>query len=172
MRIATWNIEWFSALFDDQDRLFADDSRSARHKISRGEQTDAIAYVIERLDADLLMIIEAPNTGLTQSSTRALERFTDAFGLRQSKAITGFPSDTQQEISAIFDPALVTARHDPLESVRVPRFDGSYQLDIDVDCPTRDACLFQAAAGAGNHRQGPAWSAAPDRRACQVQGAA
>lgn len=46
MRIATWNIEWFAELFDDSNRLLADDEPSHRHDVSRGEQADAIAWVL------------------------------------------------------------------------------------------------------------------------------
>ena len=133
MRIATWNIEWFANLFDARDRLLADGEWSARHDVTRETQADAIAYVLERLDADVVMVIEAPNTGHTQSSTRALEAFTAAYGLRLSAAVTGFPSDTHQEISALYDPSVATLRHAPLESIKAPRFDGSFQLDVDVD---------------------------------------
>jgi hypothetical protein len=30
MRLATWNIDWFNALFDDAGRVMANDAASAR----------------------------------------------------------------------------------------------------------------------------------------------
>lgn len=138
MRIATWNIEWFEALFDTKDRLLADDQPSSRYKVSRRRQAESIALVFDRMEADIVLIIEAPNTGHTQSSVRALESFAGAYGLRQSRAITGFPSPTHQEISALYDPDRATLRHDPQESARAPRFDLTYRMDTDADAQAEE----------------------------------
>ncbi|MEM8787988.1 MAG: endonuclease/exonuclease/phosphatase family protein [Pseudomonadota bacterium] len=132
-RLATWNIEWFGALFDDRDRLLADAQPSRRYKISRADQAAGIAAGLRAVDADLFVLIEAPNTGHTQRTERALEGFAAAHGLRQSKALIGFANGTKQEIAALYDPARVTAAHTPLESLRAPRFDGNFALDVDVD---------------------------------------
>ncbi len=133
MRIATWNVEWFSELFDMHDTLQADDKPSQRYKISRRQQADAIAHVLSRLDADIVVVVEAPNTGNTQKSERALENFAAQYGLRQSRAVGGFPSHTHQEITALYDPDVATIRHDPRASTKAPRFDAAFDLDIDVD---------------------------------------
>ncbi|MEO1312978.1 MAG: endonuclease/exonuclease/phosphatase family protein [Pseudomonadota bacterium] len=133
MRLATWNVEWFAHLFDQEDRLLADEEPSRRHKTTRADQADAIAFVIERLDADLLMIIEAPNTGHAQRTTRALEGFAQTYSLRQTVAIMGFPNHTHQEIAALYDPTRVTPRHTPMASAAAPRFDETFYLDVDVD---------------------------------------
>ncbi len=133
MRIATWNIEWFAELFDDSNRLLADEEPSHRYKVSRSEQADAIAWVLERIDADLTVIIEAPDTGTTRSTVTALEGFSATYGLRQNRALIGFPNHTMQEIAALYDPAAVSLRHLPMETPHAPRFDGSFSLDVDVD---------------------------------------
>jgi len=133
MRIATWNVEWFAGLFDEADTLLLDDAPSRRYRVSRRRQGTAIAEVLRALDADLVMVIEAPNTGRAQSTTRALERFAAHFDLRQSRAITGFPSDTQQEIAALYDPDALRLRHDPMQAPDAPAFDTSFPLDVDVD---------------------------------------
>lgn len=133
MRIATWNVEWFTELFDDRNALLADEERSHRYNISRGAQADAIAWVLEKIDADLTIIIEAPDTSPTRSTVKALEGFSQSYGLRQSKALIGFPNNTMQEIAALYDPVRMALRHLPLESPRAPRFDGEFRLDIDVD---------------------------------------
>ncbi|MHA3978046.1 endonuclease/exonuclease/phosphatase family protein [Halovulum sp. GXIMD14794] len=133
MRIATWNVEWFAELFDDSNKLLADEERSHRYKISRGEQADAIAWVLERIDADLTIIIEAPDTGSTRNTVTALESFSQSYGLRQSKALIGFPNHTMQEIAALYDPAKLSLRHAPLDTPHAPRFDGEFRLDVDVD---------------------------------------
>jgi hypothetical protein len=63
LRLATYNVEWFNALFDDDGNLLDDIQRSARHDITRGEQLAALAAVFTAMDADGVMIIEAPDTG-------------------------------------------------------------------------------------------------------------
>ena len=146
LRIATWNVCWFSNLFDDDDRLIADDGRSAIYDVTRAKQAAAIATVLARVDADVFAIIEAPDTGKTRSTIRALEGFAAAAGLRQVRALTGFQSDTEQEIALLYDPDMISAQHDPLGEVLhedatidepkfrlAPRFDGIYPLDLDGD---------------------------------------
>jgi len=43
MRIATYNVEWFDGLFDDDGNLRHDDGWSARYKVTRARQLDALA---------------------------------------------------------------------------------------------------------------------------------
>lgn len=130
LRLATYNVEWFNALFDDQGRLYEDAQPSARYGISRADQLTALGIVFTAMDADGVMVIEAPDTSSRRKSTRALERFAAHFGLRTSRAVTGFASETEQEISFLYDPARLTARHDPKGE---PRFDGTFRLDLDGD---------------------------------------
>jgi len=148
LRIATYNVEWFNALFDDDGRLLADGEPSARHQISRATQAGALGIVFSAMDADAVMVIEAPDTGSKRSSTRALETFAQAFGLRTRRAITGFMSETEQEITLLYDPDRLTPRHDPIGapvgkkgSRDAPRFDGTFRYDIDTDA-TPDLIRF------------------------------
>ena len=130
LRIATYNIEWFNALFDDQGRLHEDAQPSARYGISRADQLTALGIVFTAMDADGVMVIEAPDTNGRRKSSRALERFAAHFGLRTSRAVTGFVSETEQEIAFLYDPARLTVRHDPQGE---PRFDGTFRLDLNGD---------------------------------------
>lgn len=149
LRIAAWNICWFANLFDEEDRLIRDDQRSALYGVTRAQQADAIRHIMTQVDADLWAIIEAPDTGKRQSTIKALEGFAATAGLRQVRALTGFQSDTEQEIALLYDPDRVAASHDPLGEVlteaddpkeprfqRAPRFDGVYPLDLDGDGQT------------------------------------
>lgn len=135
MRIATYNIAWFSVLFDNDDVLQRDNSWSRLHNVRRREQADAIAEVLKRVDADLTIIVEAPNTGHRQSTSRALTRFSEHYNLRQTHAMIGFESHTDQEIAALYDPRKLTPLHDPRGGLigHAPRFDKKFELDIDVD---------------------------------------
>jgi endonuclease/exonuclease/phosphatase family metal-dependent hydrolase len=133
MRLVTYNIEWFSNLFDDADRLMLDDKPSGHYGVDRYTQGRAIAFVLQRLDADAVMVIEAPNTGRKQSCVRALERFAAEAGLRTRKAISGFATDTHQEIAMLFDADVLSVVADPQVSEAVPRFDDVFHIDLDID---------------------------------------
>ena len=61
MRIATYNIEWFNNLFDDDGVLLMDDGWSGRHDVTRAMQIEALGIVFAALDADAIMVIEAPD---------------------------------------------------------------------------------------------------------------
>ncbi len=130
MRIATYNVEWFSNLFDDEGTLLADDNWSGRHDVKRHQQLEALAIVFLALDADAVMIIEAPDSHRRRDGVAALENFAKTVGLRTRKAVMGFVNETQQEIAFLYDPDVLTARHDPVGS---PRFDEGYRIDLDVD---------------------------------------
>jgi hypothetical protein len=55
MRIATYNVEWFTGLFDDEDQLLLDDGWSARHNITRAQQAQALGTVFRAMDADAVI---------------------------------------------------------------------------------------------------------------------
>ncbi|MEP2717421.1 endonuclease/exonuclease/phosphatase family protein [Pseudophaeobacter sp.] len=133
MRLLTYNIEWFAHLFDDADNLMLDDQCSGRYGVDRYTQGRAIAHVLQRLDADAVMVVEAPNTGRKQRCTRALERFAAEAGLRTSTAVSGFATDTHQEIALLYDPEVLKVQADPQASKSAPRFDGDFEIDLDVD---------------------------------------
>ncbi len=140
MRIATYNIEWFANLFGDDNTLLIDNKWSSRYKITRARQIEAIAMVLTTIDADVILVVEAPNTGNHQSSKAALEHFAHRFDLRTNKALEGFASETHQEITLLYDPKVTDARHDPIGAPvddnspdAAPRFDASLKVDLTVD---------------------------------------
>lgn len=140
LRLATYNVEWFNALFDGHGRLLDDAQPSTRYKISRGEQLAALGIVFSALDADGIMVIEAPDTNGKRSTVRALETFARTVGLRARKALIGYPSETEQEIGFLYDPDRLTVRHDPKGipatshgSHDAPRFDTTFRYDLDAD---------------------------------------
>ncbi|MGH1465859.1 MAG: endonuclease/exonuclease/phosphatase family protein [Cognatishimia sp.] len=133
MRIATYNVEWFTELFDDHDQLIMDGSWSSRRDVTKMEQTEALSRVFKALDSDAVLVVEAPDQNGKRSSVLALERFAKFFDLRTKKAIIGFSNDTQQEIALLYDPAVLTVRHDPRGTFDAPRFDRDFHIDLDVD---------------------------------------
>lgn len=142
MRLATYNVEWFTALFDDQNRLQADGEWSARHQVTRAQQIAALGVVFQALDADAVLIVEAPDASGKRQTVPALEDFAAHFGLRARAAVMGFANDTQQEIALLYDPDALTAVHRPRPGTgTVPRFDGTFEIDLDIDA-TRDHVRF------------------------------
>ncbi len=49
LRLATYNIEWFTQLFDGQNRLLADAEWSARYNVTRADQAAALGIVFTAL---------------------------------------------------------------------------------------------------------------------------
>ncbi|MFE3838622.1 endonuclease/exonuclease/phosphatase family protein [Pseudogemmobacter sonorensis] len=140
LRLATYNIEWFNALFDDGGRLHEDGAPSARYGVSRAEQAGALGIVFSALDADGILIVEGPDTNSRRSTVRALENFAAKYHLRARRALHGFSSETEQEIAFLYDPDRIAPRHDPRGdptgkkgSRLAPRFDGVFRYDLDAD---------------------------------------
>ncbi len=136
IRLATYNVEWFNTLFADDGTLINDDSWSSRYNITKRMQTDAIGQVFSKIDADAVMIIEAPDSSRNRDGTQALETFATQFGLRARKALMGFTNDTQQEIALLYDSDKLTASHAPVSQLTgapAPRFDGVFKIDLDID---------------------------------------
>ncbi|SDN46229.1 Endonuclease/Exonuclease/phosphatase family protein [Lutimaribacter pacificus] len=148
MRIATYNVEWFNNLFDDQGGVLDNRGWSGRHDVRRTDQLAALGIVFTALNADAIMVIEAPDHNGRRTTVPALENFAGYFDLRARKAVMGFPNDTQQEIALLYDPDTMSARHDPLGDPTgkkgdpgSPRFDGVFRIDLDIDA-TEDLVRF------------------------------
>ena len=141
MRFATYNIEWMNSLFDDADELLRDIQPSSRHDVTRATQIDALATVFRALDADAILIIEAPDNSRRRDTVKALETFAAFAGVRARAAVIGFSNDTQQEIAWLYDPDVMSVRHDPQTHDGAPRFDASFKLDLDIDA-TEDDVVF------------------------------
>lgn len=137
LRLATYNVEWFNNLFDDRGDLINDDHWSGRWDVTRAQQTAALGIVFQRLDADGIMVIEAPDTSRHRNGSVALATFAEHFGLRARSVVMGFANDTQQEIAFLYDPDVIEAVHDPVGSSDprhpAPRFDGELRIDLDTD---------------------------------------
>lgn len=139
MRIATWNVEWFNSLFDDEGQPLVTGDWSSRWNVKRSDQIAAIVHVLRAIDADALMVIEAPDTSRKRDSATALRILAKKYNLRLSDAVTGFANDTQQEITLMFDPSKLMAVHDPRGGNGAsPRFDTSFHMDLDLDARPDD----------------------------------
>lgn len=142
MRLATYNVEWFTELFDDCSQLQPDGAWSARHNVTRAQQAEALGAVFRSMDADAIMIIEAPDASTKRRTVTALESFAAHFRLRTRTAVMGFMNDTQQEIALLYDADVLAATHAPRTgTATIPRFDGVFEIDLDIDA-TRDQVQF------------------------------
>ncbi len=137
MRIATYNIEWFSGLFDNHNQLALNKKWSARRDVTKARQLEAIAAVFKMIDADCVLVVEAPDTSRSNTTEASLLAFSKHFGLRLDSVVTGFQNNTQQEIALFFDSKKMSAKHDPKGPVSTdhpsPRFDGEFLKDVDID---------------------------------------
>ncbi len=133
MRFATYNVEWFDALFADDDTLLDDGEWSRRYDVTRANQLAALGVVFSAMDADVITVVEAPDTNKRRDTVTALERFAEAFKLRARKALIGFQNHTQQEIALLYDPDVIAASHDPKSNDNAPSFDGHFAMDLDTD---------------------------------------
>ena len=61
LRIATYNVEWFDALFDDDGHLTPTNAWSGRRDVTRADQIAALTTVFRALDADAVLVVEAPD---------------------------------------------------------------------------------------------------------------
>ncbi|MBT0956026.1 endonuclease/exonuclease/phosphatase family protein [Alphaproteobacteria bacterium KMM 3653] len=170
MRLATYNVEWFNSLFDLEGNLQPDGGWSARHDVTRAMQLEALGRVFGALDADAVMVVEAPDYGRLPEApvggrtAKALEAFAAANGLRARRALVGFANDTQQELALMYDPDVVDVSHAPMGeetgkkgSFDAPRFDGTFRIDLDIDAqsdlvkfskPPLEVALTSRASGA------------------------
>ena len=136
MRIATYNVECFDALFDRNANPLIDHNWSSRYNVTRADQWHAAGQVMRTIDADCILVVEAPNHKTGRSTVDMLERFAGEFWLRAAQAALGFTNDTQKELAFLYDPHRCSIRHVPMSAPDFPRFDGTYSIDLDVDAVT------------------------------------
>ncbi|SFQ96346.1 endonuclease/exonuclease/phosphatase family protein [Poseidonocella sedimentorum] len=129
MRIATYNVEWFTDLFDTTGALLNDRELGGRRGVTRADQIAALVTVFRALDADAILVVEAPDEDRRRSTVRALETFAGYAGLRARRAIIGYANHTKQELALLYDPDRLSAVHDPV-TLGAPGFDASFEADI------------------------------------------
>lgn len=132
VRLATYNVAWFTALFDDAGEPLDDDGWSQRRDVTRAQQLAGLVHVFRTLDADAVLVVEAPDTSRHRDGMRALARFAEVAGIRARAVCMGFANDTQQELMLLYDPDVIEARHDPLD-IGAPWFDAEFRIDLDID---------------------------------------
>jgi endonuclease/exonuclease/phosphatase family metal-dependent hydrolase len=131
IRLCTYNIEWFDDLFDQDNDL--KDVEDTRRKVS------ALKEVSTALAADLIGVVEAPNTTVStghQSTEKKLQAFLDETGQQNFRPLVGFVSAGRQELAILYNAEKLEARHSPggsRGSRSNPPFDGEFFFDTDDD---------------------------------------
>jgi endonuclease/exonuclease/phosphatase family metal-dependent hydrolase len=95
VRICSYNIRYFNRLFREND--FKKDKQHVK-------RLEAIGKVLKQIDADLIGIVEAPNTSSRgdDSTITRLEKFAAWSNLNTRKAIMGYEA-REQEIAILFN---------------------------------------------------------------------
>ncbi|WP_406870692.1 endonuclease/exonuclease/phosphatase family protein [Thioclava sp. 'Guangxiensis'] len=146
LRIATYNVEWFTNLFDRDGRPAFDDRPMRHGQVSAREQAEAIARVMATVDADLILVVEAPDDAVGRYTRVSLEMFAAAFGLRTRACLHGMASTTAQEIALLYDPDRVRVGLAPEPGRHpVPKVHGLSSGDHVFDKPPLEA-VVQAGA--------------------------
>jgi len=110
VKIATYNVEWFTHLFDENDALAEDGGWSGRWGVTRAEQIAALGIVFKAMNADGIMVIEGPDSHKDRDGAAALEAFAARFGLR-----TRFNQTLQMDLNTDALPDDVRWSKPPLE---------------------------------------------------------
>ena len=76
MRIATYDVEWFDALFDRNSNPLIDHNWSSRYNVIRADQWHAVGRVMRVIDADCILVVQAPNHKMGRSTVVQLFRGT------------------------------------------------------------------------------------------------
>ena len=124
LKIAVYNVKWMMRLFDTQGNLKMDND-----SLERAEQ---LAIVVKAIDADIIGIVEGPDTTVsgTKSAAAQLELWAGHFGLDDSyRAVQGFPSSGRQELCALYKSSKVTVTHKPTLSQSKHPFNEPFVAD-------------------------------------------
>ena len=66
MRIATYNVEWFDALFDRNANPLIDHNWSSRYNVTRADQWHAAGQVMRAIDADCILVVRPQSQNRAQ----------------------------------------------------------------------------------------------------------
>ena len=133
IRIATWNIEHFNRYFNDDNTL-----KTTQDAI---EKFTSISEILNNhLKADIVGIVEAPNTTTTtgnQNGVTKLKNFARDYNLKTTEAKQGFVSRGTQELIFLYDPTKMAVSHRATGSTSStttnPKFDSEFHFDADDD---------------------------------------
>lgn len=117
LKIAVYNMNWMSRLFDSKGELKTTGTHAERSK--------KLARIVKRIKPDILGIVEGPDTTVSGSKTasKQLEKWVAANGLNPNyKGVHGSPSRGRQELCALYLSNKVKVKFKPENSKSKPPF--------------------------------------------------
>lgn len=130
LRICTYNVEHFN-------KLFVSGGNQLKTTATAQRQINALQQVLQMIDADIIGIVEAPNTRKdgSEETVPRLQNFAIALGIRADQAVMGYISKGSQEIAILHDSS-VQVQYQPggqANDSDNPPFDGEFFCDTDDD---------------------------------------
>lgn len=130
---AVYNMEWMKDLFHrDGTPKRVDDPDLSEEELRQAERSVRLAEVVAALDADILCIVEGPDTLASGEKTAVtqLEAWRDLHGLDPDyRAVQGITSGGQQELCALYRHSKVSLVHIPEANSRRNPFDEPFLVD-------------------------------------------
>lgn len=97
LKVAVYNVEWMTRLFNVNGSLKTNGSAATR--------AAQLAAIVNKMAPDIIGIVEGPDTTVSGSRTASgqIETWASSLGLHSKyKAVHGFPSPGQQELCAMY----------------------------------------------------------------------
>ena len=133
LKVAVYNVEWMTRLFDANGSLKTSGPEAAR--------AAQLAAVVEKMAPDIIGIVEGPDTTVSGSRTasKQVETWASSHGLHSSyKAVHGFPSRGRQELCAMYRSDRLKVKFKPEK--REPKHPFNEQFLVD----TSDSLIQEA----------------------------
>jgi endonuclease/exonuclease/phosphatase family metal-dependent hydrolase len=124
LKVAVYNVEWMTRLFDSSGSL-----KTTGPEAARGAK---LADVVDKMSPDILGIVEGPDTTVSgsKSASKQVEKWASAHGLHSSyKAVHGLPSPGQQELCAMYRSDKVKVAFKPEKSKSKNPFNEQFLVD-------------------------------------------
>lgn len=125
IKLAVYNMEWMCKLFKPDGTPKANNERS-----------QYLAEVVQKIDPDILCIVEGPDTlkNGTKTASSQLEEWRKMYKLCDDyRGVHGFPSDGRQELCALYKKSKVRCEHAPEASNSKNPFNKEFFVDTTND---------------------------------------
>ena len=141
LRVAEYNMEWMKYLFVNAIPINTPPPAGKAEKDWNEEEqltvkSQRLATILKHIDADLIAVVEAPDTLKDGSKTAngQLDSWMNVFGVnnRNYQAMIGYPSGGQQELAIIYDADKLIVEHTPeaRDSFKEPFLADTLESDI------------------------------------------
>lgn len=133
LSVCSYNIEDFFECFNEANEPKTESKDEAK-------KLQSVATVLENVDADLIGVVEGPQTvkadNSNQSTVKALQKFAAEYDLRQNQASMGYPAQGERELAVMYDESVIKSVEHIARSgadSSVPPFNGEFVYDTDND---------------------------------------